>query len=46
MKKRQGQDQTLGTAIKEAIRAQARRKQFTFQPPKEQAADPQENPQP
>ena len=46
MKKRQGQEQTLGTAIKEAIRAQARKKQFTFQPSQEPAADPQENPQP
>jgi hypothetical protein len=32
MKKQQGDEQTLGSAIREAIRTQARTKQFTFQP--------------
>jgi hypothetical protein len=33
LKKRQGEGQTLGTAIKEAIHEQARKKSFTFQVP-------------
>jgi hypothetical protein len=31
LKKRQGEEQTLGSAVKQAIRAQARKKHYTFQ---------------
>jgi len=37
LKKRQGEGQTLGSAVKEAIREQARKKHYTFQPPKSPA---------
>jgi von Willebrand factor type A domain len=38
LKKRQGEGQTLGSAVKEAIRAQARKKNYTFQPPNNPAS--------
>ena len=38
MKKRQGEGQTLGSAVKEAIRVQARKKNYTFQPPNDPAS--------
>ncbi len=38
LKKRQGEGRTLGSAVKEAIRAQARKKNYTFQPPNDPAS--------
>ena len=46
LKKRQGEGQTLGSAIREAIRAQARKKDYSFQPPQSPSDNAQEDSQP
>lgn len=45
LKKRQGEGQTLGAAVKEAIREQARKKHYTFKSPESSAPAPQGNTQ-
>ena len=46
MKKRQGEGRTLGSAVKEAIREQARRKNYTFQAPEAAPTGAAESTQP
>jgi len=43
--KRQGEGQTLGSAIKEAIRTQARKKHYTFESPQQPATPTEKEPQ-
>ncbi len=45
MLKRQGGEQTLGSAIKEAIRTQARKKHYTFESPQQTATPTPKDPQ-
>ncbi len=45
LKKQQGAGQTLGSAITEAIRTQARQKHYTFEPPQQPTPKTQKDPQ-